>query len=57
MKNEKIPGLLEKYCAECNKLIFPTPQWVYKINNKFYCSYKCWTKNEGRKIDGRKRRK
>ena len=57
MKNKKITGLNEKYCAECNKLIFPTPVWVYRLGSKFYCSYKCWIKNDGSRINGRKRRK
>ena len=47
MKNEKITGLLEKHCAECNKIIFPIKDWVYKIEHKYYCSYKCWRKNGG----------
>lgn len=55
MKNENIRWLNEKHCAECNKIIYPTPQWVYKIKNKFYCSYTCWVKN-GSSVNGRKRR-
>jgi len=55
MGNQKIKVLAEKHCKECNKIIYPTPQWVYKIKNKFYCSYTCWIKNKD-EIDGRKRR-
>ena len=39
--------LAEKYCSECGKMLFPTPQWAYKIAGKFYCSYKCYRKAGG----------
>ena len=31
-------------CPSCGKEIYPTPDWVYKRNNKVYCSWKCFNK-------------
>lgn len=52
---DKYPGFHEKFCAECNKMIFPTSDWVYKIKGnlktnvatKYYCSYTCYKKAGG----------
>ena len=29
-------------CIKCGKEVFPTPQWVYRRGNKYYCSWKCY---------------
>ena len=46
--NQVLYGVSDKHCAECNKLIIPTPLWAYKLQkgNKtcYYCSYKCYRK-------------
>jgi len=40
--------LVGKKCANCGKLIFPTPIWVYQKYDKksggkrFYCSWSCY---------------
>lgn len=54
--SDKIIGFHERFCALCNKMIFPTADWVYKIRvkkedkiveTKYYCSYKCWREAGG----------
>lgn len=52
MKDKTI-GFHERFCALCNKMLFPTQEWVYKIRSnkdktiKYYCSYSCWRKAGG----------
>lgn len=29
-------------CKKCGKEIYPTYQWAYKENGKYYCSWKCF---------------
>ena len=29
------------YCEKCGKEIYPTYQWAYKRDSKYYCSWKC----------------
>lgn len=29
-------------CKKCGKEIFPSAYWVYKEDNKYYCSWKCY---------------
>lgn len=50
-----IPKLYnEKKCAECGKVIFPTPEWVFKVTNagkvvKYFCKYSCKKRYEERR--------
>lgn len=30
------------YCKKCGKEIYPTYGWVYRRNDKYYCSWKCF---------------
>lgn len=39
-------------CKKCGKEIYPTPQWVYKRDGNYYCSWKCY--NSCRKIKPQK---
>ena len=42
---------VEKRCEMCDKIIFPTSMWVYKIKQpfaytKYYCSWTCYNKGK-----------
>lgn len=43
-------GMNEKKCAECGKIIYPTPAWIYKTHDgtskKYYCSWSCYKKGK-----------
>ena len=39
----------ERKCKLCGKLIFITPQWVYRHGNHYYCSWKCFNKHPAKK--------
>ena len=39
-------------CRKCGKEIFPTPQWVYKDEWGYYCSWKCFN----HRFDGLKKK-
>ena len=39
-------GLRTKYCKNCGKEIFPTPQWTYKRETNYFCSWKCYRYDE-----------
>lgn len=54
----------EKKCEVCNKLLYPTVMWAYKISNppektKYYCSWSCLRKGKQQleKINEHRRRK
>ncbi len=40
----------EKKCSRCGKVIYPTPQWVFKryvgTRLRWYCKYTCMTAHE-----------
>ena len=36
-------------CKKCGKEIFPTAGWVYKIEGRYFCSWKCLRAQENRK--------
>lgn len=36
-------------CRKCGKEIYPTPEWAYKRNGKYYCSWKCLRAHEREK--------
>lgn len=35
-----------KRCPKCGKEIFPTSQWAYRKESKYYCSWKCFNQRE-----------
>ena len=48
-----------KKCKVCGKLIFPTPQWVYKNYNpknglSYFCSWSCYKKGQSKKWEIKK---
>ena len=44
LQRNSLPGYLGKdlICPQCSKeFLRPTHKWAYKIDGKYYCSYKC----------------
>lgn len=34
--------MFSRKCSKCGKEIYPTPQWVYREQSRYYCSWKCF---------------
>lgn len=42
-------GMKQAKCPECKKKFMHSPEHVYRRDNKFYCSYTCFRKEEHRR--------
>ena len=45
VKKLYFPDLFRKNCKCCGKEIYPTPEWVYRRDNRFYCGWNCYCRD------------